>query len=174
MGTLIHELSHAIFCALTGAKITEFKVFSNQPHICFTKPKIPIIGNFLVSMAPTIGGLIFLYILNYCVFSDFFSIPKIFSLKDVLPVSFQLIFQINLFEWQSWVAILLFLNIGAMIGPSFKDLKNIWPLVIIAFFFDWPPVLYIFLLATAFIIVNIFIQIILFSFIFISKNFLKN
>lgn len=39
----------------------------------------------------------------------------------------------NPIHWQSWVLLFLLVNVGAMLGPSFQDMKNIWPALIIFF-----------------------------------------
>ena len=36
IGALVHETSHAVLCVLTGAKIEEFTVFSDQPRASCT------------------------------------------------------------------------------------------------------------------------------------------
>ena len=62
--------------------------------------------------------------------------------------------------------ILFFLNVGAMIGPSWQDLKNIWPMLIILLFFSYSLFDYLGFLAIVLILINILIQI---SFIIIIK-----
>ncbi|MFH1401813.1 MAG: M50 family metallopeptidase [Parcubacteria group bacterium] len=160
-GTIVHELSHAIFCILTGAKITEFSVFSRQPHVVSLKPKIPFVGPFLVSLAPIIGGLFFLFALNKYFLEGYFIMPQVLNLPDLFLAPFHLLSQINFSDWQSWLMILLFLNVGAMIGPSFSDLKNIWPLLIIAFFVKSVALIEICLLVASLVLTNLFIQTIL-------------
>ena len=172
-GVAIHELSHAIFCVLTGARITEFSIFSKQPHVTSLKPRLPIAGQFLVSLAPIIGGLAFLFILNKYFLSGYFTIPIIVGPKDIFFAPFNLLSQINLLNWQSWLMVFLFLNAGAMIGPSFSDIKNIWPLIVASFFIKWPPLFELGLLVLALILTNILLQIILLLAILPIKKLLK-
>lgn len=160
IGATVHELSHAIFCVLCGAKITEFSVFSRQPHVTYQKPKIPFLGNFLISLAPIIGGLAFLFLLNNYFLKDSFILPQIFDIKSLFSAPFYILAQINLLEWRSWIMLFLFFNIGAMIGPSFQDLKNIWPFLIICFFIKWPALLSLCFLVLGLILTNVLIQII--------------
>jgi len=160
-GAAIHESSHALFCMLTGARITEFSVFSKQPHVSASKPRLPIIGQFLVSLAPIIGGSAFLFILNKYFLEGYFIVPQILSPSGLFFAPFDILAQINLMGWQSWLMIFLFLNTGAMIGPSFSDIKNIWPLIIASFFIKWPPLFELGLLVCALILTNILLQIIL-------------
>lgn len=160
VGACVHESSHAIVCILTGAKIKEFKVFSSQPHVIHGKPKLPLIGNALISSAPIFGGLLFLFLVNRFVLGGYFSVaagsadpPSVF--RNALGFWAQL----HLLAWQSWVMILLFLNVGAMIGPSWQDIKNFWPVLILLFFVQSPPLSQMCLMALSLIIVNIAIQI---------------
>jgi hypothetical protein len=169
-GAAVHELSHAIFCLLTGAKITEFSIFSKQPHLISQKPKIPILGQLLISIAPIIGGLAFLFVLNHYFLSEQFVISKISNIKELLFAPFNLLSQINIFNWRSWLMIFLFLNIGSMLGPSLLDLKNIWPLIIVLFFVKWPLLSELCLLVVALILTNILLQIILFLLTLILKK----
>jgi hypothetical protein len=123
IGAFVHESSHALACIITGAKIREYKVFTSQPHVVHTKSHIPILGSFLISIAPLFGGIFFIYLINhYLLGSD------------------NIWHNLNIFTWQTWILILLLINVGAMIGPSFQDIKNMWPAFIILFFIDIPMI----------------------------------
>jgi len=158
LGTIIHELSHAILCILTGARITQFNIFSKQPHVSHTKSKLPLIGQPLISLAPIAGGLFFIYGINTWVLNNYFTITQPDSWNGLSPALLTSISQFNLTDWQSWVMILLFINIGAMIGPSTKDLKNIWPAIIIMFFITWTTLTEVSLIVINLILLNIAIQ----------------
>jgi len=161
VGAFLHELSHVIFCRLTGATITGGNIFSRKPHVIHSKPKLPFIGQLLISLAPIIGGLLFLFLINKYYLVNYFEIPQFSDWQSVLIAPLNLLSQINLLGWQSWLMILLFLNIGAMIGPSLQDLKNIWPIMIILLFIKCSPLLSLSLLVIILILTNIIIQIIL-------------
>ena len=163
VGAFLHELSHVIFCRLTGATITGGNIFSRKPHVIHSKPKLPFIGQLLISLAPIIGGLLFLFLINKYYLVNYFEIPQFSDWQSVLIAPLNLLSQINLLDWQSWLMILLFLNIGAMIGPSLQDLKNIWPIMIILLFIKCSPLLSLSLLVIILILTNIIIQIILIS-----------
>ncbi len=64
VGALVHETSHAIACILTGARIEQFTVFSNQPQVVHRKSRLPILGELIISAAPIAGGLLFLFLVN--------------------------------------------------------------------------------------------------------------
>ncbi|MEK9176669.1 MAG: hypothetical protein AAB923_00040, partial [Patescibacteria group bacterium] len=109
-------------------------------------------------IAPIIGGLLFLFAVNQFVLIDRFALPAYEEWRDTLTGAWTLLGQVNLGEWEGWALILLFLNAGAMLGPSFQDLKNFWPVLILLIFVEYPPVAHLGLLAASLIIVNIFIQ----------------
>jgi hypothetical protein len=166
LGAVVHELSHALACLLVGARITELKIFDHQPRVTHTRPKLPLIGQIIISLAPLAGGLIFFYLLNKYALNNYFFIPTLTGLSDVKTAAGQLLQQINLLNWQSWVMILLSLNSGAMIGPSAQDLKNIWPALIIMLFISWPQFTSFGLLIISLIVINIILQLVI---VFIKK-----
>lgn len=163
IGAFVHEASHAILCVLTGARIEEFRVFSEQPHVAHQKPRVPIVGNVLISAAPIAGGILFLFFVNHYFLGDYFVMPHISAWQDwqsFFSGPLRLLSQINLLQWQSWVMILLFFNVGAMLGPSGQDLKNFLPLLIILFFVHSAFLTKIGLVALGLIVINIALQII--------------
>jgi hypothetical protein len=170
IGACVHETSHAILCVLTGAKIQEFTVFSSQPHVVHQRSRLPFLGELLISSAPIAGGLLFLFLVNhYLLGSHFaFATPTAQSLgwqnwRNLFTEPIDLLRQINVLQWQSWVMILLFFNVGAMLGPSIKDLKNVWPMLIVLFFVPlfWvtSPLISMGIAALDLILVNILIQV---------------
>ena len=172
-GAFIHESSHALLCILTGAKIHKYKVISEQPQVTYSNSKIPILGNLLISIAPILGGLTFLFFLNKFFLANQFIMPAFENWKFLTNDFLKFFTQINLAKWQDWVAIFLFLNMGAMIGPSPQDLKNVWWLIIILTFVPSSIFTHLGLLAIAFILINIILQILLtivvFFFSYITK-----
>ncbi len=167
IGTFIHEVSHIIFCILTGAKISKISIFSKQPKIIHSKSRIPIIGQALISLAPIIGGLAFLYVINRFCLSNYFTIPSNF--KDFLTI----FSGIGILDWQLWVMILLSFNMGAMLGPSLQDLKNIWFILILLLFIQWQDLINLSLLAILLILINILIQGVLIGVVFLVRKIKK-
>ncbi|MDD5547954.1 MAG: hypothetical protein PHN74_03640 [Candidatus Pacebacteria bacterium] len=167
IGAFIHEISHAIVCIITFAKIERFEVFSRTPQVIHRKSRLPIIGELLISFAPIAGGLLFLFSINNYLLGNYFELPAIYKWQDILSAPLNLISQINFLEWQSWIMILLFINTGAMLGPSLRDLKNVWLPLIILFFIDSAPLVSLGLLAISFILINIAIQIAIIFFLFL-------
>jgi hypothetical protein len=176
IGAVVHETSHAALCVMTGAKIEEFTIFSDQPHVTHQKSRLPIIGEPLISFAPIAGGLLFLFLINRYLLGNYFAFTALASQfsswhdwRTLLAGPFELLRQINLLQWQSWVMILLFFNVGAMLGPSFRDLKNVW-LVLIILFFVPPfqlarPFVAMGLTAFDLILINIFLQVVVIIFL---------
>ncbi len=163
LGAFVHETSHAIFCLLTGARITEFKAFSSEPHVTHTRSKLPIVGSILISLAPIAGGLAFLFLINRYALAGYFAPPTFAGWNALIPEALTLLKKIDLFQWQSWIMILLFPNLGAMLGPSFRDLKNIWPALILLLFVSVSDtyIAGILFLAITLILINIALQLIL-------------
>ena len=164
IGAFVHESSHALLCLITGAHIEEYKVFTSQPHVIHTKSKWPIVGNVLISSAPIFGGLLFIFLVNHFLLGDYFNLT---NLNDNW---FRLL---NILHWQTWIMILLLVNIGAMIGPSFQDIKNVWPALIILLFIQFPALENICFLALSLILVNIVIQLVAILGLKIAKHFAR-
>jgi hypothetical protein len=161
IGALVHELSHALLCVLTGAKIEEIVIFSSQPHVTHRPSRIPVIGEALISIAPIAGGLLFLFLVNRYLLGNYFMLPQLagqsgWSEPEKILTGF--LAQVNIFTWQSWVMIFLFFNVGAMLGPSPRDLKNIWLALIVLFFISWPLLEYWGIFAIIIILINIVLQ----------------
>lgn len=172
IGAFVHETSHAILCVLTGAKIEEFTVFSDQPRVVYRRSKIPFLGALLISAAPIAGGMLFLFLVNRFPLGNYFVVTAMHGMphwRDLLTEPLALVRQINLLQWQSWVMILLFFNVGAMLGPSTRDLKNIWFLLLFLLFINWAFLANFGLIAASLIVVNIALQIITIAAIGIVK-----
>jgi len=157
-GAVVHETSHAIICFFTGAKITEYKIFTKQPRVTYTEPSLPLISNALISFAPIAGGLLTLYLINRFLLAGYFVVPTFNNWNDLPLGVWHILRQINILHWQSWVVILLFINVGAMMGPSYRDLINTWPIIVLLLFVRTDILMTTGLLALALITVNILIQ----------------
>jgi hypothetical protein len=134
-GIIVHELSHALACILTGASIQEISFFSEEGgHVTHTKSKIPLLGQPIISMAPMLGiplfllalSLIFRYFLG-CWF--LFSEPQLDSLSsawDYFSIPFMM-FKMNFYTFHNWWFILylyLTLSLVVCLAPSGQDLRN--------------------------------------------------
>ena len=75
-GIFVHELSHALFCVLTGAKLKEICIFENHSerlgHISYSNRGpflLRAIQDSLIAAAPTIIGSSLLYFLFFTLFT---------------------------------------------------------------------------------------------------------
>ncbi len=161
LGAVVHETSHAILCVLTGAKIEEFRIFSDQPRVVHRKSRLPIVGELLISIAPIAGGLLFLFLINRYLLGNYFmppSFPRAAGWYGLLVEPVRLLSQLDFLQWQSWLMVFLSFNAGAMLGPSPRDLKNSWLALAILFFVASPALSGLGLAALSLIMANIAIQ----------------
>ena len=55
-GVIIHELSHAAGCLITGARIFKLKLFAPEGgSVSHGKPKLPVIGETIIATMPLVG-----------------------------------------------------------------------------------------------------------------------
>lgn len=64
-GTIVHELSHAFLCLITGTTIKELNLFtSNNTGIKYDKPKVPFLFDFAIASAPIFGCAFFIFFIS--------------------------------------------------------------------------------------------------------------
>ncbi|MBI2472518.1 MAG: hypothetical protein HYV59_14965 [Planctomycetes bacterium] len=64
-GAIVHELSHALLCLITGTTIKELNLFtSNSTGIKYDKPKIPFLFDFFIAAAPLFGCAFFIFFIS--------------------------------------------------------------------------------------------------------------
>ena len=62
-GSIVHDLSHALVCLITGTTIKELNLFAlNDSEIKYDKPKIPVLFDFLIVAAPIFGCAFFIFL----------------------------------------------------------------------------------------------------------------
>ena len=157
LGILIHETCHAIACIATGGKVVKMNISSTQGSVEHYQPKIPILGPILVSVAPLIGGLVVIGILNQVLLGSSIQLQS----NNIWENLVEIFTSLNFLTWQTWVLVVFFLNIGVMIGPSTQDLKNIWLPVVLSFFLNIPELSQILAFAISLIIINLFLFLII-------------
>ena len=162
IGALVHESSHALMCLATGARIEEFKVFVDQPHVTYTKSRWSLVSNALIASAPIVGGLLFLGIIDVVVLGQHIGVPVIGNeWWSVVYSPLSLLSSVNMVQWQTWVVCALLINVGAMLGPSLQDLKNMWLVLILLLFVHIPLIERVCILALDLIVVAIALQVII-------------
>ena len=64
-GIATHEMSHFFGALLTGTPVHEIQLISSTGgHVIHEKPKLPILGQFIISFAPFIIGLALIYLIS--------------------------------------------------------------------------------------------------------------
>jgi hypothetical protein len=136
-GTIAHELSHAVVALLMGSRITKFSVIPSGDtlgHVEYTTPKIPLIGNAAISIAPLIGcPAILLLISGY--FGVHFDFPPgsfdiLAQTRFLIDGTFSFLTGLDYFNWKTYLFIYLALTLGAGAAPSKTDLKSMIPGII--------------------------------------------
>jgi hypothetical protein len=128
-GVIVHELSHALGCLIARADIKEIKILSSKgSYVSHTKPRLPLIGNFIVSFAPIVGGIA-VVILSFWAFN--YQAPKMDFLNESLFDSFFSLvkqagtFSLNHYDsWIFWIFSYIVLSVVVCLVPSKQDLKN--------------------------------------------------
>ncbi len=138
-GTIVHEVSHILGCLLTGSKIKKVEFFSSRgSYVAHTKPKIPLIGNFIVSFAPIAGGIAVLFFTFRFFGYDFPSATL--SLESFSESFFALVKETAIFfldkygTWQFWVSSYIILSVVVCLVPSKEDFKNSFSSATFVFF----------------------------------------
>ena len=122
-GVIIHEFSHALGCLLSGAKVDEISLFSSKgSYVKHGKPKLPLIGSFIISFAPIAGGIAFLWLAAKALG---LTLPQIDA-----TLSFALVRDLGRFAvdnwelWTFWLFIYLTISIVICLVPSKQDISN--------------------------------------------------
>jgi len=126
-GVILHELSHAFACLITGAPILSINVFkSDGGEVKHGKPKIPVIGQILISLAPFVVGAIAIFFLSKLLGIRESSISELSTNTSQIVEWLKHAFSaINFHDYKSWIALYLVLSIAVTMTPSGQDMKNI-------------------------------------------------
>jgi hypothetical protein len=105
-GVIVHELSHALGCVATGARIREVRVFDERGgRVVHEEPRFAL-GQGIISVAPVFGAAVAVYVLAT------FLVPSFVGFGE-LEIS----------SWQFLVFAYLASSITAAMAPSVQDLK---------------------------------------------------
>ena len=153
LGTIIHELGHALFCIIFRHKITEMKLFDPDPetgtlgyvqHTYESSSLYQMAGNFFIGIGPILLGSALIYLLLYLllglnpfkfavntgisswdIYSSSVFINLLQNLRTSLTTLVSGIFSLNnLASWQLYVFIYLTFTIGSSIILSPSDFKG--------------------------------------------------
>lgn len=127
-GIIVHELSHALACKLTGAKIAQISFFDKNGGFVQHEPSVvPVLGPILISTAPLIINIIIFYFLARALkLENSLNLQSmIFNFKLILSsVDFKL--------WWNILIVYLILSMAVTMTPSKQDLINMgWSLAIV-------------------------------------------
>jgi len=134
-GIIVHELSHAFACLITGAKITEIKFFDEEGgHVTHGKSKIPVLGQVMISLAPLFGIPLFLLLLALVAKVSGLawfpgSLPHINSpgsFWDFIVTAFNILWQNFWVRHYWWFVVFLYLAFSLVVclAPSGPDFRN--------------------------------------------------
>ena len=74
-GVIVHELSHAFGCLITGAQVDSISVFSKEGgEVKHGEPYLKFLGPTIISMAPIVCGLVVFYFWSHLIDTPFKSI----------------------------------------------------------------------------------------------------
>jgi hypothetical protein len=134
----VHEISHAAVALLMGASITNFSVLPKGDtlgSVEHTNPKIPIIGNFAISIAPLIGCPAILLLISKFLGVHINYLPGSFGIlaetRSFLEGTLSFIMGLDYLNWKTYVFLYLALSLGAGAAPSKKDISSMIPGLII-------------------------------------------
>jgi hypothetical protein len=134
-GVIVHECSHILGCLVTGAAITDIVFFSKEGgSVTYTRPKIPVLGDVIISSAPLFCIPLVLVGLTWC-FTQFLgctfpafpaSIDSANTLHE-LATGIVALFSANLVTaFHPWFFVYLYLTLSLVlsVAPSAQDLMN--------------------------------------------------
>jgi len=153
LGTIVHELGHAIFCIIFGHKITELKLFHPDPktgtlgyvkHSYNSKNIYQLAGNFFIGIGPIVLGSAVIYLLSYWLLGlNPFNLVNNLNLTSSQINSWDAIAQLlhnlgdssglllkelfswqHLFSWHLYVFIYMVFAIGSSITLSPSDIRG--------------------------------------------------
>lgn len=127
-GVILHELSHAFGCITTGAKISSIQVFKKDGgEVRHAPPKIPIIGQIIISLAPFVVGFLAIYFIAKVVGMKTIALDSQLSfLSHPLNALWEMFRSIDFHAIRTWLAFYLILTIAVTMTPSTQDLRNVF------------------------------------------------
>lgn len=141
-GIIVHELSHAAGCLVTGATITRMTLFDvGRARVEHSRPKIPVVGQAVISLAPVAGGILVMWALCVLVApAQPFGLPSLpvavsatpegigaFVQETATPVArlaSEYLGGLDYGRVRTYVFLYLLISVAITWGPSRQDLRN--------------------------------------------------
>jgi hypothetical protein len=138
-GVAVHELSHALACVLTGAKVHSMVLFRSDGsgEVKHGPPKLKYIGDVAISLAPLVGCTVCLWLLGlilkapvnfYTVQAEGVHVNQLAFVADLAMLVWDdlvLFFKASaLLDWRTWVFLYFAMCFTLGMAPSRQDLKN--------------------------------------------------
>lgn len=138
-GIILHELSHAFLCLLTGAQISKISFFDRDGgEVKHTAPKIPIIGQVLISLAPFFFGAAVIYFCSKKLGISGIDVGSIdVSKNGFLDFFKQTLSNLQLNDYKTYIILYLVVSIAVTMTPSWQDLRNILLSAILIFIISY-------------------------------------
>ncbi len=126
-GVIVHELAHALMCIVTGAKITKIALFDKEGgSVHHSSPRIPILGQILISLSPFAVGAAAIYFLSKILGINSVNVTELDLSRSTIVETFKAIFsRLNFHQVKTVVILYLVLSIAVTMTPSWQDLRNI-------------------------------------------------
>ena len=127
-GIILHELSHALLCFFTGAKINSISFFDKTGGSVQHKPsKIPVLGPILISVAPFIFGAAAIYFLSRKIGINGPNLAAVdISRQGIITFFKSALGSFNFRNILTDVILYMILSISVTMVPSFQDLRNMF------------------------------------------------
>ena len=126
-GIILHELSHAFFCLLTGAKVTAIDMFKKDGgEVKHGHSKVPILGPILISLSPFFIGAIAIFFLSRFIGFRSLDVTQVsFNAPGLLHWVIDSLKSIDFGSYRTIIAFYLVLSIAVTMTPSVVDMRNI-------------------------------------------------
>jgi hypothetical protein len=117
-GAVIHELSHAFICLITGTTIKELNIFKlENGSIQYDRPKIPFLFDFFIATSP-IFGCAFILILISIILGNPIRIDE--SLPNEMTFSIKIVF-----DYAKNFLDMIWLTLNAFWKSGFRSISSV-------------------------------------------------
>lgn len=117
-GVVLHESAHLVGAVLTATPVSDVSFFSRTGgYVTHQKPKIPIVGQLFISIAPLILGLTVIYFISRQLPLELttFTIP--FTTTTISVPAF-----VSHWQWVDKLWLYILLSVSLTLAPSRQDL----------------------------------------------------